>query len=121
MAGKTPARKKGAPLAPGTDFSIEGMPEDLTLMDELIRRYYQELLKSINENVKVGDFIKMIEFRRKLAPADSSQKKFWAMLDNVRKEALGGEKGTIQKSSAGRRSESQCSRVEKSDKSVCTT
>ena len=74
-------------------------------MDELIRRYYQELLKSINENVKVGDFIKMIEFRRKLAPAEAAQKKFWAMLDKVRKEALGGAKAPHQKSSVGRCSE----------------
>lgn len=90
-------------------------------MDELIRRYYQELLKSINENVKVGDFIKMIEFRRKLAPAEAAQKKFWAMLDKVRKEALGGAKALSQKSSVGRCSESRRSRNEKPDNSVCTT
>jgi hypothetical protein len=44
----------------------------------------------VKENVKMGDFIKMIEFRRKLAPAESEQKKFWAMLDKVRKEVLVG-------------------------------
>ena len=91
MAVKTASRKKSPLSEAKPDFNIEGLPEDLTLMDELIRKYYQELLKSVKKNVKMGDFIKMIEFRRKLAPANSAQKKFWAMLDKVRKDALNGD------------------------------
>ena len=63
-------------------------PDNLEMLDDLIRRYYRELLKSIEENVKLGDFIKMIELRRKLAPGDSEQKRFWNMLERIRKEAL---------------------------------
>jgi hypothetical protein len=91
VAVKASTKKKSASTEPAIDFNIEGLPEDIALMDELIRRYYKELLKSVKENVKMGDFIKMIEFRRKLAPAESSQKKFWAMLDKVRRETLGGD------------------------------
>jgi len=90
-AGKTVAKKKRAPSEPEVEFNIEGLPQDIALMDDLIKKCYRELLKSVTKNVKIGDFMKMIEFRRKLAPADSAQKKFWAMLDQVRKEALGGD------------------------------
>ena len=59
------------------------------MLDDLIRRYYRELLRSLEEHVKLGDFIKMIELRRKLAPGDSDQKRFWKMLEKVRREILG--------------------------------
>jgi|GEM_PF-2842319 len=64
------------------------LPEDIAMLDELIRRYFKQLLKSVDENVKMGDFIKMIELRRKMTPANSEQRKFWKMLDRVRKETL---------------------------------
>jgi len=63
-------------------------PDDLSMLDDLIRRYYRELLRSVEEHVKLGDFIKMIELRRKLAPSDSEQKRFWRMLERIRQEAL---------------------------------
>ncbi|MEW5995226.1 MAG: hypothetical protein AB1744_12665 [Candidatus Zixiibacteriota bacterium] len=63
-------------------------PDDLRLLDDLIRRYYRELLCSIDKNVKLGDFIKMIELRRKLAPGDTEQKQFWKMLERIRREEL---------------------------------
>jgi hypothetical protein len=91
MAGKTAVKKKCAPSEPEIEFNVEGLPQDIALMDDLIRKCYQELLKSVTKNVKIGDFMKMIEFRRRLAPADSAQTKFWAMLDKVRRDALGGE------------------------------
>ncbi len=76
-------------------------PEALRLLDDLIRRYYRELLKNLSENVKLGDFIKMIELRRKLAPADAAQKEFWKMLEKIRQEALtaGEEKPSSDKQS----------------------
>jgi hypothetical protein len=55
----------------------------------LIRRCYRELLKSIEEHAKLGDFLKMVELRRKLAPGDSDQKQFWKMLEKIRRETLG--------------------------------
>jgi len=63
-------------------------PDNLSMLDDLIGRYYRKLLRSIEENVKLGDFIKMIELRRKLAPSDSEQKQFWGMLEEIRQEAL---------------------------------
>lgn len=64
------------------------LPEDLSMLDDLIKRCYRELLKSVEENAKLGDFIKMIELRRKIAPDDSNQKKFWTMLEKIRRETL---------------------------------
>lgn len=64
------------------------LPENLQMLDELIKRCYRELLKSIEENAKLGDFIKMVELRRKIAPSDTDQKKFWCMLEEIRKETL---------------------------------
>ncbi|MFQ5453184.1 MAG: hypothetical protein ACE5D6_03245 [Candidatus Zixiibacteriota bacterium] len=68
------------------------MSEDISMLDELIERYLKTLLKNVDENVKMGDFLKMIELRRKLTPADSDQKMFWKMLDRIRKETLGKKK-----------------------------
>lgn len=31
----------------------------------------------------------MVELRRKLAPGDSDQKRFWKMLEKIRRETLG--------------------------------
>jgi hypothetical protein len=59
------------------------------MLDDLIRRCYGELLKSIQEKAKLGDFLKMVELRRKLAPGDSDQKQFWKMLEKIRRETLG--------------------------------
>lgn len=67
------------------------------MLDDLIRRYYRALLEKGEEDVKIGDFIKMVELRRKLAPADSEQKKFWRMLDRIRKDTLNGKKQEAKK------------------------
>jgi hypothetical protein len=75
-------------------------PDDLAMLDDLIRRYYRELLKSVKEHAKLGDFIKMIELRRKLAPGDADQKEFWRMLEQIRQETLRADSG---KRSARRR------------------
>ncbi len=62
------------------------------MLDDLIKRCYGELLKSIEENAKLGDFLKMVELRRKLTPDDSEQKKLWKMLEKIRREALSGKR-----------------------------
>ena len=76
----------------------------LELLDDLIKECYEKLKGSLSESVKIGDFLKMIEFRRKLAPGDADQKKFWKMLDDIRKEKMAEDKqksGT-KKTSKGR-------------------
>lgn len=61
---------------------------ELKVLDELITNYYKKLLKKEDESVKLGDLLKMIELKRKLAPENSEQKKFWKMLNKIRKENL---------------------------------
>ena len=73
-------------------IETEDLPEDLTLLDDLIKRCYDELLRKMKGNAKLGDLIKMIEFRRKLAPNESDQKRFWQMLEKVRREALADQR-----------------------------
>ncbi len=60
----------------------------LEKLDELIVLSYRGLKNKIEENAKVGDFIKMFEMRMKLTPSNEERTKFWRMLDDVRKEAL---------------------------------
>jgi hypothetical protein len=67
---------------------LSNLPDDLSMLDELIRRCYRELKNIIEQNPKLGDFIKMIELRRKLAPSDADQKEFWRMLEQIRQEEL---------------------------------
>jgi len=78
---------------PEIDRELSRFPDDLAMLDDLIRRYYRELLKSVKEHAKLGDFIKMIELRRKLAPGDADQKEFWRMLEQIRQEALRADNG----------------------------
>jgi hypothetical protein len=73
---------------PRTGRSSNKFPDNLAMLDDLIRRCYWELLKSIEKHAKLGDFLKMVELRRKLAPGDSDQKQFWKMLEKIRRETL---------------------------------
>ena len=63
-------------------------PNNLSVLDDLIQRCYRELSENEKINAKLGDLLKMIELRRKLAPGDSDQKEFWSMLEQIRQEAL---------------------------------
>ncbi len=65
--------------------------DTLVMLDDLIRRYYGGLLQTIDENPKIGDFIKMVELRRKLTPAGADQARFWKALEAIRLRRLGGE------------------------------
>lgn len=58
------------------------------LLLDLIYKYYQKHCEKLNENddIKIGDLLKMIELHRKIQPADSSHKQFWKMIDRIRKE-----------------------------------
>jgi hypothetical protein len=77
------------------------LPNDLEMLDELIKRYYKELLRSVEENAKLGDLIKMMEQRRKLAPGDSDQKRFWKMMESIRREALSSSKSKTRSAGSG--------------------
>ncbi len=77
---------------PRAGRSSDKLPDNLSMLDDLIRRCYGELLKSIQEHAKLGDFLKMVELRRKLAPGDSDQKQFWKMLEKIRRETLEQDK-----------------------------
>ena len=79
--------------------------ENLKLLDGLIGKCYRQLETKFDKNAKIGDFIKMVEFRRKLIPGDADQRKFWSMLDDIRKESMGDEKkkpGRKKKKTKGR-------------------
>jgi len=78
-------------------------PENLTMLDDLLARYYRELLKSIEEKPKLGDFIKMMELRHKIAPNDSDQKGFWKMLEKVRRDTLKTKPSSTHSSSKSRK------------------
>ena len=78
----------------GGDLGEEDFGEAIALLDDLIARYYRQIRNNIDENPKLGDFLKMIELRRKGSPSNSEQRKFWQMLEKIRKEELAskGEK-----------------------------
>ncbi len=64
----------------------------LQMLDKLINKYYETLENDNQTDIKIGDFLKMIEVRRKLAPVDADQREFWNMLEKVRKEAMNDKK-----------------------------
>jgi hypothetical protein len=64
------------------------LPQNLKMLDKLIKKYYDTLVKTAEQHAKLEGLIKMIELRHKLAPADSDRKEFWKMLDEIRNEKL---------------------------------
>lgn len=58
------------------------------MLDDLICKCYDSLKNRETIDAKLGDFLKMVEMRMKLAPSESEQAEFWKMLDKVRTEAL---------------------------------
>jgi hypothetical protein len=72
---------------PGTQDGTQ--PEScMNMLDQLIKEHYNELKKQVGQEARIGDFIKMIELRRKLAPADVDQREFWSMLEKIRQDTL---------------------------------
>jgi hypothetical protein len=72
---------------PGTHDGTQ--PESsLDMLDQLIEEHYNGLKGKIGQSAKIGDFIKMIDLRRKLAPADVDHREFWSMLEKIRQETL---------------------------------
>jgi len=83
--------------------SASERPRDLQMLDVLIEKGYQALVKQETVEIKLGELIKMIETRRKLTPQGGDQKKFWEMIDNLRRESLGKSKSTPPKRRAKRK------------------
>ncbi len=67
---------------------------DLESLDALISKCYNELMKAKSLKAKLGDFVKMIALRYKLAPANADQKKLWQMLEDIRRNGLPSDKAT---------------------------
>lgn len=84
---------------PGT---IPEESPDLNKLDRLIDIYFDVLVKVDPDKVKLGDLLKMMELKRKLAPSDDARRLFWQMLDKLRKETLEPKSApTEDKSTAG--------------------
>jgi hypothetical protein len=60
----------------------------LDLLDDLIEQYYLELVTNVKEIAKMGDFLKMLELRRKLSPENQEKKQLWDLLRKIRREAM---------------------------------
>jgi hypothetical protein len=79
------------------------LPRHLEMLDELIKKYYGQLVNTAEQHAKLEGLIKMIELRHKLAPADSDRREFWKMLDEIRNETLPrGAKGEASKEGSTR-------------------
>jgi hypothetical protein len=62
--------------------------DGLRLLDELIGKYYEAIKNKANQDAKLGDFLKMLELRRKLTPENLEKKELWDLLRKIRREAM---------------------------------
>jgi hypothetical protein len=68
-------------------------PDDLAILDDLVDIFYGAIKK--NESLpKVGDFLKVIELKQKLAVTGTGEEKFWAMVNRLRNEELSENGGS---------------------------
>ncbi len=67
--------------APQTD------QRDLDMLLRLVERLYQDIMVGA-EKAKVGDFLKALELKRKLAATDQTSAKLWRMIARLRKEEI---------------------------------
>ncbi len=67
---------------------MSDMRSQISMLDELIGDAYNKIKSTIKEEAKLGDFLKMLETRRKLAPGESDQSVFWQMIEKLRNEEL---------------------------------
>jgi len=66
--------------------------QDLEPLDALIAKCFGELNGAKSLNAKIGDFVKMMTLRYKLAPTNAEQKKLWQALQDIRRKGLASEK-----------------------------
>ncbi len=62
--------------------------EPVELLRELIRDYFEALCEQTKDNAKLGDWLKMMEFYRKMAPEETAQKRLWKDLEKIRRKVL---------------------------------
>ncbi len=73
-------------------------PDHIAVLDDLSGLTYQRYLNCEEENVKLGELLKMLELRHKIAPQNDEQREFWSSMEKIRKQILssrgknGGEK-----------------------------
>lgn len=60
---------------------------DLAAIERLIERCERELTDT-DLNVKLTDYVRLLEFRSKLKPAVDAEMTFWSMIDDMRHEEL---------------------------------
>jgi len=88
-----------------TDLGKQGSaPEKSTFglefLECLISWWYEAALEHHREHPelkdfpKVGEFLKMLETHRKLAPDEATHKELWKLLEKIRKEGLPLDSGT---------------------------
>jgi len=58
------------------------------LLDDLITKYGKALADKYDGEPKLGDFLKMLETRRKLAPENKEKKELWDLLRKIRNSSL---------------------------------
>jgi hypothetical protein len=60
---------------------------DLAAIERLIERCEREL-SDTDLNIKLTDYVRLLEFRAKLKPAVDAEKTFWSMIHDMRREEL---------------------------------
>ena len=61
--------------------------DDFNILEEIKRKLYEGLPGEIND-AKIGDLLKVIELKNKLAATGVAERKFWLMIDELRRENL---------------------------------
>jgi hypothetical protein len=61
--------------------------DDLEILEDLKQELYEKI-KNDKTQVKVGDLLKVIEMKNKLSVTGKAEKKFWEMINKIRKEEL---------------------------------
>lgn len=71
--------------------------DSTTRIDALIEAGFDKLhAKVSNDGIKtIGEFLKMIDMRMKVAAKEPGNREFWDMLDKIRKTQLGEKKPKI--------------------------
>ena len=74
-------------LEESAEPSARSAAHDLTAIEKLIERCERELADT-DLNVKLTDFVRLLEFRSKLKPAVDAEKTFWSMINDMRHDEL---------------------------------
>ena len=62
------------------------------MLDLLIEKWYEAISQQVLKDPKIGELIKLIETRMKLAPGDTGKKDLLNLLEKIRRENLPGKK-----------------------------